>query len=48
MEIFFLALIKPSRGEGSFSQISMPVMVVTLPVVFDGFKDHGKNKQSQQ
>jgi len=26
----------------------MPVMVVTLPVVFDGFKDHGKNKQSQQ
>ena len=37
-----------NRGEGSFSQISMPVMVVTLPVVFDGFKDHGKNKQSQQ
>ena len=35
-------------GEGSFSQISMPLMVVTLPVVFDGFKDHGKNKQSQQ
>jgi len=26
----------------------MPVMVVTLPVVFDGFKDHGKNKHSQQ
>jgi len=26
----------------------MPVMVVTLTVVFEGFKDHGKNEQSQQ
>jgi hypothetical protein len=37
-----------ARRDGNLSQISMPVMVVTLPVVFDGLKDHGKNKQFQQ
>ena len=37
-----------SRCEGSFSQISMPVMAVTLLFVFDGFKDHRENKQTEQ
>ena len=49
MEILFLALIiTAALGEGSFSQISMTVMAVTLLFVFDGFKDHRENEQTEQ
>ena len=29
-------------------RISITVMVVTLPVVFDRFQDHRQNKQTEQ